>query len=508
MKNQIIHELPQVSAQSQFSSDPTAVRVIFIGQTEKGEAHLAPGSLTEIQDIVKHKVFVGAAKTNTFIRNSYIEKENIAVVGVGSKSKFSTEQARQSGAIFYSRMSAEKITDVGLDFDSLMKAFSKSQAEAFLNAFIEGYMLASYTFVKYKSVPPKNGYKTETLSLVSTSKAIHKTLNELAQRALHTVDCIFVARDLSNEPANVGTPTYYANEISKLAKAHGLKVKVMGEAEARKEKMNLFLGVSKGSAQEPKCVILEYTPKTNAKKAKTVALVGKGVTFDSGGISLKPGLKMEDMKHDMSGASTMVGTTLLAARLGCKNKIVTVMVFCENMPSGTAQCPSHIITGRNGKTVELINTDAEGRLILADALDLAQDYKPDVMVDAATLTGACSVALGKLASALFSNDSKLTAKLLEAGNSTDEKLWELPLWDEYFEDMKSHYADMMNSVNDSNGGTIRGAMFMKQFIRPGQKWAHLDIANAANDLGYLPYNPRKGATGKYVKTLAEFVNGF
>ena len=279
----------------------------------------------------------------------------------------------------------------------------------------------------------------------------------------------------------------------------------MDEAECKKEKMDLFLSVSHGSDREARVVILEYTPKTGAKSAKTVALVGKGVTFDSGGISLKPSMRMEDMKHDMTGAATIVGSTFLAARLGSKNKLVTIVAFTENMPNGRATQPGNVIKSRSGKTVEIINTDAEGRLVLADALDLAQDYKPDVVVNAATLTGACSIALGKLCSALFSNNEKLTFQLQKAASKTEEALWELPMWDEYFEDLRSPYADMANSANDSYGGTIRGAVFMKQFIREGTKWAHIDLANRAYDQGFLPYNPRKGATGTYVRTFAEFV---
>jgi leucyl aminopeptidase len=272
--------------------------------------------------------------------------------------------------------------------------------------------------------------------------------------------------------------------------------------------MELFLCVGAGSDRESKVVIMEYTPKTGAKSANHVSLVGKGVTFDSGGISLKPGMRMEDMKHDMTGSATMVGATLMAARLGSKNKITTILVFAENMPSGKATQPGNIIKARNGKTVEIINTDAEGRLVLGDALDLAHDYEPDVIVDTATLTGACSVALGKLASALFTNDDKVSKALMKSTEATEEALWQLPLWDEYFEDIKSNYADMMNSANDSNGGTIRGAIFLKQFIKPGMKWAHIDLANRAYDQGYLPYNPRKGSSGVYVRTFAHFAMNY
>lgn len=502
------HVFPTFSIQSQPSAKANSTQVFFIAQNDKGAAIPPAGTLSEIQDLIQHKVFVGAPKTHFFIRHSYIQKENLAVVGVGSKSNFSTELARQSGALFYSKMMSEKISSVELNYDSLLKSFSKPQAESYLAAFTEGFLLASYTFNKHKTILPKDSHKIQSIVYLANARSLHKPLEAIAENVLNTVDCIFITRDSSNEPANIGTPTFYANEISKLAKTYGLKCKVLGKAEAKKEGMDLFLGVSKGSAEEPKCVILEYTPKTNVKKAKTIALVGKGVTFDSGGISLKPGMRMEDMKHDMTGAATMLGATLLAARTGCKNKIVTVMVFCENMPSGSAQAPSHVVKGRSGKTVEIINTDAEGRLVLADALDLAQDYKPDVMINAATLTGACSVALGQHASALFANNEKIAQKLLDLGNATDERLWQLPLWDEYFEDIKSVYADMMNSANNSNGGSIRGAIFLKQFIRPETKWAHLDIANCAYDLGFLPYNPKKGATGRFVRLLNQFAHQY
>ena len=185
--------------------------------------------------------------------------------------------------------------------------------------------------------------------------------------------------------------------------------------------------------------------------------------------------------------------------------MTTILLFTENMPNGNAVQPGNVITARNGKTVEIINTDAEGRLVLADGLDLAHDYHPDLIVNSATLTGAATVALGRICSALFSNDDKLADKMLATTEVTEEALWQLPLWDEYFDDLKSNTADMMNSANDGAGGTIRGAIFMKQFIKPDMPWAHIDLANRAYDQGYLSYNPRKGASGTYVRTFAHFV---
>ena len=214
------------------------------------------------------------------------------------------------------------------------------------------------------------------------------------------------------------------------------------------------------------------------------------------------------MKHDMTGAATLFAATLLAAKLKVPNRVVTVLAFTENMPDGKAIQPGNILTARNGKTVEIINTDAEGRLILGDVLDYAHQFKPDAIVDAATLTGAVGIALGKHCSAILGNDENLIESLRRAGDNCGERLWQLPLYDEYFDDMKSEYADMKNSVNDSAGGTIRGAIFLKQFIKSGFKWAHLDIASLAWDLGHLPYFPKKGASGAFVRTLARFAADF
>jgi leucyl aminopeptidase len=504
MKSEFIHTLVPVQFAREFKGD-TLAQIFF--QTDKKTAAIHKETPTEISDLVKSETFTGSAKSVFFVRGSYIENKNLIAIGLGNKKEFTPEKARQTGAVVSSKLLSERVKNFGIDVDALLESATKAECEPLLIALLEGIYLAQYSFDKYKS--SKNGHsKLTTIQLVSEDRKNEAWLKKVAHEALVTVDCIYVTRDFSNEPSNFGTPEFYANEISKFCKSYGLKCKVMGEAEARKEKMDLFLSVGQGSDRESKVVIMEYTPKGGAKGARHVSLVGKGVTFDSGGISIKPSMRMEDMKHDMTGAATMVGSTLLAARLGSKNKITTILVFAENMPSGKATQPGNIIKARNGKTVEIINTDAEGRLVLADALDLAHDYKPDVIVNTATLTGACSVALGKLASALFANDEKVANSLLESTHSTEEALWQLPLWDEYFEDIKSNYADMANSANDSNGGTIRGAIFLKQFIRPGMKWAHVDLANRAYDQGYLPYNPRKGSSGVYTRTFAHFAMNY
>lgn len=504
MKNEMLHNLIPLHHSKSAAGD-TLLSLFF--QNDKKELPLHSQTPTEIQDLVKNGVFTGAAKTSSFIRASYIDKNNILVVGLGIKKVSTPEVARQTGAGVFNKVTAEKVKELCIDVDSFVKSAGKELASVTLGAFLEGFYLTSYTFDKYKTVQKPEG-KLKSITLVSNDKKNDSWIKNLIEKTLITVDCTFLTRDFSNEPSNFGTPTYYANEIAKISKKYGLKCKIMGEAECKKEKMDLFLSVARGSTQEPKVVIVEYTPTTGVKSAKTISLVGKGVTFDSGGISIKPSMRMEDMKHDMTGAATMIGATLMAARLGAKHKIVTLLGFCENMPGNNATQPGNVITTRSGKTVEIINTDAEGRLVLADVLHLAQDYKPEVIVDTATLTGAATIALGKLASALFANDSDLADQILDASEQTEEHLWELPLWDEYFDDLKSQYADMANSANDAGAGTIRGAIFLKQFINEGQSWAHVDLANRAYDQGYLPYNPRKGSSGVYVRTFAEFVMNY
>jgi leucyl aminopeptidase len=425
-----------------------------------------------------------------------------AYVGLGLASELTAEKVRQAGGHTLSRMVAEKVTTIQILVDSLLDLKGAANFEKFPSAFAEGYALGAYKFDKYKKdSKPNEHVGPGKVIFVSKDKSMKTALAEILKDAQIVAECVSVTRDWSNEPANFGTPEYFAREAQRLSKEYGISCKVLGEKECAKEKMDLFLAVGQGSARENKLVVVDYHPKG---ASKTIALVGKGVTFDSGGISIKPSMKMEDMKHDMTGAATMMGAVLLAARRKIKNRVIAVMAFTENMPDGNAIVPSCVIKTRAGKTVEIINTDAEGRLVLADALDYAQDFKPDVVVNAATLTGACGVALGKHCAGLMGNDASLTAELFRIGNELNERMWELPLYDEYFEDLKSDYADMKNSANDPMGGTIRGGIFLKQFIRKGVPWAHLDIAYTAQNMGQIPYLPKKGGSGMHVRTLAHF----
>lgn len=429
-----------------------------------------------------------------------------AVVGLGPVAELTAEKARQAGGYTLSKLSAEKVTSAQVQADTLLDLKGVAESEKLLHAFAEGLALSAYKFDKYKKdSKPNETVGPSKIFFYSKNKAVKSALEGMLKEAIMVTECVNVTRDWSNEPANFGTAEYFAKESTRLAKEYGLSCKILSEKDAEREKMGLFLAVGQGSEREGKIVVLEYKPKD---AEKTVALVGKGITFDSGGISIKPSMKMEDMKHDMTGAATMMGAILLAARRKIKNRVVAILAFTENMPDGDAVTPSSVIYSRNGKSVEIINTDAEGRLILADVLDYAHDFKPDVIVNAATLTGAVGIALGKHCAGLMSNDRALADEIHRISNELNERTWELPLYDEYFEDLKSDVADMKNSANDGMGGTIRGGIFLKQFIRKGMPWCHLDIAYTSSNMGQIPYLPKKGGSGMHVRTLAQFAAEF
>ncbi|MGZ3686471.1 MAG: M17 family metallopeptidase, partial [Bdellovibrionota bacterium] len=311
--------------------------------------------------------------------------------------------------------------------------------------------------------------------------------------------------DLSNEPGSHLFPMELAKRAQAFAKEYGITAKVLDRKALEKEKMGALIGVGLGSTNEPCLIVLEYKPKKPAKKMKTIAFVGKAVTFDSGGISIKPGQGMEDMKHDMSGGADVIAAILLAARLKLEHHIVCVVPSAENMPDGGALIPSGVLTARSGKTIEVQNTDAEGRLILSDALDYAQDYSPDMIIDLATLTGAVVMALSHVAAGIMGNDDALLKRFKEAAAVTEERYVELPIFQEYIDDIKSKVADIKNIGGDRGAGSQKGGAFLKEFIRKGNKWLHVDIAGTAWSAGKVAYNPAHGATGHTVRTLVQFV---
>ena len=298
-----------------------------------------------------------------------------------------------------------------------------------------------------------------------------------------------LTKDLGNLPGNICTPTYLADQAKALAKAHKLKATILEEKDMQKLGMHSLLSVTRGSRQPAKLITLEY--QGGNKKQKPVVLVGKGITFDSGGISLKPGAEMDEMKYDMCGAASVLGTMQAIAEMGLKLNVVGVIPSCENMPDGAASKPGDIVKSMSGQTIEILNTDAEGRLILCDALTYTARFEPDTVIDIATLTGACVIALGHVASGLFSNEDKLAKELLDAGDYSHDRAWQLPLWEDYQQQLDSNFADMQN-IGGRAGGSITAACFLSRFTKD-YRWAHLDIAGTAWKSG-----KEKGATGRPV----------
>jgi leucyl aminopeptidase len=326
-----------------------------------------------------------------------------------------------------------------------------------------------------------------------------KRARKIEEEARAIATGVRTVRDMANAPGNVMTPTRIGERAEEVAKEAGLKCTVYGRREIERMKMGGLLAVNRASAEEPRFIVLEYAPK----KAKThVALVGKGITFDSGGISIKPAERMEEMKFDMCGAAAVIGTMQAAALLGLPVRITGCIPSTDNLPSGSAYKPGDIITMMNGKHVEIVNTDAEGRMILGDALHYASNLKPDHLIDYATLTGACVVALASEAAGLFSNDDALARKLIECGERAGERLWRLPEWDEYKDLIRSDWADMKNS-GGRWGGAATAAVFLKEFV-DCPSWAHLDIAGTAY-AEHETARESRGATGAGVRVTVSFL---
>ena len=316
------------------------------------------------------------------------------------------------------------------------------------------------------------------------------------QQAFAISEGIDLAKDLGNLAPNICTPAYLAKQAVTIAKNHKLKVTVLEQRDMEKLGMGALLAVAQGSRQPAKLISLEYWG--GAKKEKPVVLVGKGITFDTGGISLKPAAEMDEMKYDMCGAASVLGTIAAIAQMRLAINVVGIIPTTENMPGGNATKPGDVVTSMSGQTIEILNTDAEGRLILCDALAYAQRYEPQVVIDIATLTGACVIALGHVASGLLSNDDELAEELLLASRQASDPAWRLPLWDDYQEQLKSNFADMAN-IGGRAAGTITAACFLSRFTGK-YRWAHLDIAGTAWKSG-----KEKGATGRPVPLLTQFL---
>ena len=379
--------------------------------------------------------------------------------------------------------------------------FAPNRDAAYLTgAIAEGVLLASYQFNKYRS----NQRQTTTLKSFTLFKPGLKkdsTMDQAVRLAQEVTPGVFLARDLVNEPPSVTTARFLAEQAQRHCRGRGLSVEVWGKKKIEAMKLAGLIAVNRGSLEEPRFITIRYKPSGKARKK--VALIGKGITFDSGGLSLKPSKSMETMKLDMAGGAAVIGTMSRLPHLGVDIEVTGYIPTTDNLPGANAQKPGDVIRYMNGKTIEVLNTDAEGRLILADGLALAAKQKPDYMINLATLTGACVVALGPEVAGIFSNQQGLADHLLRCARESGEKLWQLPLVKEYREELKSSVADMKN-IGGSSGGAITAALILQEFVGD-IPWAHLDIAGPAfaeRDMAICP----KGGTGFGVRTLLKFLS--
>ena len=429
-----------------------------------------------------------------------VDSRWIVLVGAGKKEELTLERVRQAAAT-----GSRRVLSAGIEtFARSLVQVPGATAEQVAQTVTEGTILGTYQFQELKTVLPENNKRLKEVTLVVPSKKEEDAAKAGIRKGQIIAEAVCWSRDMINRPSNRLTPTMMAQEGKAAAKKFGFRCQVLDPKTQRRLGMNALLGVARGSREPSQFIILEYK-RAGARQKKPLVWIGKGITFDSGGISIKPADKMEQMKYDMSGGAAVLGALRAVAGLKLPVHVVGLVPATENLPGGSAQKPGDVVRSYGGKTIEVINTDAEGRLVLADAMGYAQKYKPEAMVDLATLTGACIVALGQHCMGLMGNDRKLNDRIREAGDRVGERAWELPLWPEYTEAVRSDVADVKN-VGDGKAGTITAASFLQEFVDK-IPWVHLDIAGVAwadGEKGYL----RKGATGVGVRLLVELASSW
>ncbi len=482
------------------SAEKKDLLVVFTNETEKGKIIIHSDSqIWEpiLTPLVKNGEFSGKENTLvTFYDANGFQK--IIFAGLPkNKAPYDGEMIRRLGAKLASHFEKSRFVNVDLAVLSDVAEFAGVTPEVFIKTLVEGILLKSYRFDKYKK-PEKEKAKTkvEELRILTTLGKADRLLRDTVTVCEGT--CF--ARDLINEPSNVLTAETLADQAKEAGRKHRFKVTVFDKKKITALKMGGLLAVNAGSANPPRLITLEHRPK-GAKK--TVLLVGKGVTFDTGGISIKPAAGMGEMKSDMSGAAAVLATVTTASRLGIPVNVIGVIPATDNKTGSRAQNPGDVIRMMNGLTVEVDNTDAEGRLILGDALHYGiTKFKPDITIDLATLTGACVIALGQWAAGLMTNDEKLVKPLVAAGEKSFERVWPMPLFDEYNEQIKSVIADIKN-VGGRPGGSLTAGKFLERFV-DGKPWIHLDIAGTAFLELPVHYLPREGV-GYGVRLLTEYL---
>jgi leucyl aminopeptidase len=480
--------------------DPDSMKsgCVVVGVFDGGKLSKAAQVLDKVakhalSELIARGDMTGKAASTLLLHNiNGITAERVLLVGLGKASELNNKTSLEIIVATFKALHATPSKDAAL----------------FISG--EGVGKNAHWFIKQAVLAAAeqafraDGMKSEPAKPATLKHIVFATLDKPAaelkttlQQTAAIANGMELAKTLGNLPGNICTPTYLSAHALALDKAHkNIKTTVLEEKDMQKLGMGSFLSVTRGSEQPAKLITLEY--KGGDKTQKPIVLVGKGVTFDSGGISLKPGAEMDEMKYDMCGAASVLGTLQAIAEMGLELNVVGVIPACENMPSGIATKPGDIVTSMSGQTIEILNTDAEGRLILCDALTYSAKFEPDTVIDIATLTGACVIALGHVAHGLFANEDKLAKELLAAGEQAHDRAWQLPLWDDYQPLLDSNFADMQN-IGGRAGGTITAACFLARFTKE-YRWAHLDIAGTAWLSG-----KQKGSTGRPVPLLTQYL---
>lgn len=469
--------------------------------------HLSPqdGALLDsalggaLRDLLQTKEFEGKThEVLLFHTQGKIPAKRLILVGLGKRKDLALDHIRQAMGYAAKRVRQAKANS----FTVIVPSIAPTGVDEIelAQAMVEGAILGSYQFTVYRSERP-TGKGITGMTILGVSKGQLHQLAEGIRRGVATAEATTFVRDLCNHPSNVMTPTKIAGEAKVVARETGVSLKILEQKDMEKLGMGALLGVAKGSHEPPKFIILQYGG-AKEKDERPVVLVGKTITFDTGGISLKPAENMEHMKADMTGGAEVLAAMRAAARLKLPLNLISILPVAENMPGGRAMRPGDVVKTLSGKTVEVQNTDAEGRLILSDGLAYATRFKPAVLIDIATLTGACVVALGQFAIGMFGTDASLKESIREAGLRAGERVWEMPLWDEYFEQLRSDVADMRN-IGGRGGGMITAALFLSKFVGDCP-WIHLDIAStdwSERERAYIP----KGPTGIGTRLLIQFL---
>jgi len=430
-----------------------------------------------------------------------VRASHLILVGLGDASNVGTETLRAAAGSVVRRLGALRKKSGAVCLGALRRPTPEQQAQAWT----EGAILGAYQFAPYMTLQPP-APPAERLVLVPADDEHTSALRAGAQIGTHVAESVAFARDLSNEPGSENTPGRMADRARRMAREVGLRSRILTPPQLEKESMGGILAVGRGSANSPRLIVLEHgAAPRQRRKVPTLALVGKGITFDTGGISIKPAAAMHEMKGDMSGGAAVLGALRAAAKLKLPLHVVGIVPAAENKPDGRAYLPGDVVKTARGITLEILNTDAEGRVVLADGLHYAHRYKPDAIIDLATLTGAKIVALGNHCCALMGNDEELIGRVRAAGDRAHERAWPLPLWDEYKEQIRGEVGDLKNT-GGREGGSITAAALLSYFVGD-TPWAHLDIAGNEGTPRDLAYCPR-GATGFGVRLLVELMRSW